>query len=99
MEIPVFNLKKRTVLKPFVGKGFLNRGHIVLGALTILGLYLASVQNYLFFHSLAEVFSIVIACSIFFVTWNSRKFLDNHFLLFLGIACFFVAGVDFLHLL
>ncbi len=40
-------------------------------------LYLTSLYNYLLFHSLVEMFGIVIACGIFMVAWNSRRFLDN----------------------
>ena len=64
---------------------------------TLIGLYLTSLYNYLLFHSLAEVFSIVIACGIFMVAWNARDFLHSHFLLFLGIAYLFVGGIDLLH--
>jgi PAS domain S-box-containing protein len=51
------------------------------------------------FHSLAEIFSIIIACGIFMIAWNSRRFLDNHYLLFIGIAYLFVGGLDLLHTL
>ena len=55
--------------------------------------------NYLLFHSLVEGFSIVIAFAIFFVVWNSRAFLHNNYLLFLGLAYPFIGAIDFLHLL
>ena len=60
-------------------------------------LCLTSFYNYLLFHSLVEIFSIVIACGIFMVAWNSRRFLDNNYLLFLGIAYLFIAALDLLH--
>ncbi len=63
------------------------------------GLYLTSLYSYLLFHGTAEVFSIVVACGIFMVAWNSRRFLDNNYLLFVGIAYLFVAGLDFVHTL
>ncbi|AFM25673.1 MASE3 domain-containing protein [Desulfomonile tiedjei] len=62
-------------------------------------LYLTSVYNYLLFHSLAELFSIVVAFGIFVVAWNSRTFINNNYLLFLGIAYLFVGGLDLLHML
>ncbi|MBI4966174.1 MAG: PAS domain S-box protein [Desulfomonile tiedjei] len=62
-------------------------------------LYLASLYNFLLFHSLAEIFSIVVACGIFLVAWNSRKYLDNNYLLFVGVAYLFVAGFDLVHTL
>ena len=67
--------------------------------LILVGLYLTSLYNYLLFHSLVEIFSIFIACSIFLVAWNSRRFMDNNYLLFLGIAYLFVGGVDLIHTL
>ncbi len=63
------------------------------------GLYVTSVYNYLLFHSLAELFSIVVAFGIFVVAWNSRTFIKNNYLLFLGIAYLFVGGLDLLHML
>ena len=71
----------------------------VVAALTVLfGLYISSRYNYLLFHSLAELFSVVIAAGIFMVAWNSRKFIENDYLLLLGIAYFFVGGIDLIHM-
>ncbi|MFC1835925.1 MASE3 domain-containing protein [Thermodesulfobacteriota bacterium] len=70
---------------------------LVLSAL--LGLYLMSLYSYLLFHCFAELFGIVVACGIFIVTWNSRQFLKNNYLLFLGITYLFVALFDFVHTL
>jgi signal transduction histidine kinase/PAS domain-containing protein len=73
---------------------------LVLGAaVSLAGLYLLSRFNYLLFHSSVEVFSIVIAFAIFAIAWNSRRMMDSNYLLFIGIACLFVAGVDLLHTL
>jgi signal transduction histidine kinase len=66
---------------------------------SIAALYLLSRLNYLLFHSSVEVFSIVIAFAIFVIAWNSRRIMDNSYLLFIGIACLFVGGVDLLHTL
>ena len=67
--------------------------------LVLSGLYLTSLYSYLLFHSLSEIFSIVVACGIFMIAWNSRQFLDNNYLLFIGIAYLFVGGLDLLHTL
>ena len=63
------------------------------------GLYLTSLHNYLLFHSLAELFSIVVAFSLFSIAWNSRKYLENQYLLFIGFSYLFIAGLDLLHTL
>jgi PAS domain S-box-containing protein len=73
--------------------------YLLFGILVLLGLYLSSLYNYLLFHSLAEIFSIVIACGIFMIAWNSRRFLDNNYLLLIGIAYLFVGGFDLIHTL
>lgn len=60
-------------------------------------LFLAYQWNPSFSHNLAEMFSIVVACSVFMLTWNARKFIDNHYFIFLGIAYLFVGIIDYLH--
>ncbi len=65
----------------------------------LFGLFLTSLYSYILFHSLTEIFSVVIGCSIFILAWNSRRRLDNDFLLFLGIAYLFVSGLDLIHTL
>ena len=68
--------------------------NILMGAFILFGLYLTSLYSYLLFHSLAEIFSIVIAFCIFIIAWNSRRLLDNNYLLFIGIAYLFVGAID-----
>jgi signal transduction histidine kinase len=72
---------------------------IVAGIIIIIALYLASTYSYNLFHSFVEIFSIVIGYCIFVIAWNTRQFLDNNYLLFIGIAYFFVASLDLLHTL
>ena len=50
-------------------------------------------------HNIAEMFSVVVAVGIFMLTWNARRFIDNHYFLFLGIAFLFVGIIDSLHAL
>ncbi|UCC60417.1 MAG: PAS domain-containing sensor histidine kinase, partial [Dehalococcoidia bacterium] len=72
---------------------------ILFGALVLLGLYLTSRTNYLLFHSLAELFSIIVAIGIFALAWHTRRSLANNYILFIGIAYLFVGGIDLLHTL
>lgn len=67
--------------------------------LVLIGLVICSYHSYLLFHSLVEIFSILVAWGIFAVAWNSRRFMDNNYLLFVGIAYLFVAFIDLLHTL
>ena len=72
---------------------------VLTGAGVLAFLYFISQSNYLLFHSLAEMFSIVIAFSIFVVAWNSRRLLENGYLLFLGVAYLFIGSLDLIHTL
>ncbi|MGX9727293.1 MAG: MASE3 domain-containing protein [Candidatus Electronema sp. VV] len=64
-----------------------------------LGLHLISLCNYLLFHTLAEIFSVIVACAIFIFAWNTRHIQSNHFFLFLGVAYLFIGLLDLLHCL
>ncbi len=74
------------------------RTYLLLSAVFAV-LYLARLHSYLLFHSLGELFSVVVASGIFVVTWNSRRYFQNGALLWLGLAYLFVAGMDTLHTL
>lgn len=67
--------------------------------LLIIGTILTSFYNYLLFHTLAEMFSIIIAGGIFIITWNSRKKIDNSYFLVIGISSLFVGFIDLIHTL
>ena len=71
----------------------------IAGILILFGLYLSSLYNYLLFHILTEIFSIVVAWTIFILAWNSRRIIDNNYLLFIGIAFLFIGGLDLVHTL
>ena len=69
------------------------------GIFVLFMLYLASLHGYLFFHSIAEMLSVMLSCSIFVVVWNSKEFIENNYIIFIGIACIFTGGLDMLHAL
>ncbi len=62
-------------------------------------IFLTSFFNYLLFHSLAEIFSIIIAGGIFLIGWNSRKYIDESYFLILGVSALFVGIFDIIHTL
>jgi len=72
---------------------------LIPASVILIGLYFTSLYSYLLFHSLAEIFSIVIACGIFIVAWNSRQFQENNYLLLIGVAYLFIGGIDLVHTL
>ena len=67
------------------------------GLIIFTGLFIVSRHNFLIFHTLAEFFSIVIAWSLFIIVWNTRNIIKQDIFLFIGIACFFIGGLDMLH--
>ncbi len=64
-----------------------------------IGLYLLSRSSFLFYHTLVEMLTVSVALAIFLIVWNSRKFVENNYLVFIGIAYLFIPAVDFLHTL
>ncbi len=75
-------------------------GFGILAAAVLLSvLLLISRRNFLFFHSLVEVFAVVVACGIFMIAWNSRRHFEQDRLLLLGVAYLFVGLLDLVHTL
>lgn len=73
--------------------------HIFFAILTFIGLYAAKLYSYLLFHTLVELFSVIIAGGIFVVAWNTRRIAGNNYIIFIGIACLFVGFFDLAHIL
>ena len=76
---------------------YLKRAWPAVAALPLI--YILSRYNYNLFHSLADGLSIVIAACAFAVVWNSRRFVDNGYFIYTGIAFLFFAFLDLMHLL
>ena len=74
-------------------------GEAATGVISLIGLYALSRYSYVAFHTLAEIFSIVIGFSLFMLVWNARRIIDNNYMVFIGIAYLFVAGIDLVHTL
>ena len=72
---------------------------VLIGLICIAVLYIISRSNYLLFHSIAEMFAVVVIFAIFAITWNSRRFSDNAYFLFIGIACLFIGALELVHTL
>jgi len=71
----------------------------ILGIFLLLFLYVISRYNFLVFHTLAELFSITVAWSLFVVVWNSRHLSDNNAFVFIGISYLFIGSIDLVHTL
>ncbi len=74
-------------------------GGLSLLSAALVVLYLLSRDNYLLFHSLVELFAVVVACVTFMIAWHARRYLDNGFFIILGSASLGVAIIDLLHAL
>ncbi len=73
--------------------------HIILWASVLAVLFLISRHNFLLFHTLAELFAVAVGWSVLLLVWNTRSFLRNDALLFLGLTYFFVTLLDLTHTL
>ncbi len=67
--------------------------------LLMLSVHLMSNYNYLLFHSVAELFSIFIAVTIGIIVVNCWASIRNQYVLFIGLAYFFIGFLDVLHTL
>jgi len=72
---------------------------LFIALMILLFLYLTSLYSFLLFHTFGELFSVAVGWCIFMITWNTRAFMKNSYLLFLGIAYFFIGSIDMLHTL
>ncbi|HUY01179.1 MAG TPA: MASE3 domain-containing protein [Candidatus Deferrimicrobium sp.] len=74
-------------------------------AATLIGLFISyllleeNTTYFLIFHSLTELFSIIVGLGIFMIAWNSRQYVQEHFYIFLGISFLFVSITDLFHTL
>ncbi|PCJ60003.1 MAG: hypothetical protein COA79_09355 [Planctomycetota bacterium] len=51
----------------------------------------------LLFHTLSELFSVMVGVLMLVIVWNTRRFTDNNFLVYLGIGYFWVSILDTWH--
>lgn len=66
---------------------------------SLVGLYLTTHINYLLFHSLVEMISIIVAAAVFILTWSSIRYIQNPYLITVGISYLFIGSIDLLHTL
>ena len=76
-----------------------NVKRVLLVGLLLSALYVTSLYNYLLFHTLAEVFTVIVMSSVFVLAWNTQRWMEDGYFLFIGIAFLFVSLIDLLHAL
>ncbi len=75
-----------------------DRRTAVIAAVLLALLALTSLRSYLLFHTLVELAFIIVCVTVIIMAWSLRQFLDDDFVLFLGIALVFVAILHTVHL-
>jgi diguanylate cyclase (GGDEF)-like protein/PAS domain S-box-containing protein len=72
------------------------RGWVAPLLLSLL-LLLVSEYNFLLFHTLSELFAIMVAILVAVVAWHTYGFSRNHYLMLLGAGYFWIGIIDLLH--
>ena len=79
---------------------YIMRAGKILGVISvIILLYITSIYNYIMFHTIAEMFCICIAFTVFVLTWNSYKYLENNYLIIIGVSMFFIGIINLFHVM
>jgi len=77
---------------------FMRLASVPIIIITVL-LLVNSNYGFLLFHSLAELFCVIVGIIMLVVAWNTHEHTKNYFLLYLGIGYFWIALLDLLHML
>jgi len=77
----------------------LNRNIWLLPVLFSAVLIVASYYNYLLFHTLVELFAVIVAAVMFVVAAFTHKYSRDNFIMYLAIGYFWVAAMDLIHTL
>ncbi len=70
-----------------------------VGAAVVVGLFIMSRENYLLYHTLVELLSVVVFFSVFTVGWSSRHLEGTKPLTILACAYLTVGAIDLMHAL
>lgn len=62
-------------------------------------LFVVSLDSYLVFHAITELFTIIVASIIFVIILNTRKYFKNQYMIVFGISYLFIAVLDLFHTL
>ncbi len=88
---------KAGILQQIGFPGIDGRTLIAIG-LSLVVLYYTNLYSFLLFHVLIEIFSIVVAFTIFMFAWNTRTKIHNSSLILLGAAYLVIGAVELLHM-
>lgn len=80
-----------------------NKQHFIIGyawyvpAILLILLVVVSQRNLLLFHTLTELFTVIVAVLMFVVAWQMYPFTKNKFLMYLGCGYLWVGVLDIFH--
>lgn len=84
--------------KKVLSKNIFNKSNNILAGLILFSIIL-SFENFLLFHTLIELSSIIMSFIIFIIAIYTYEKSENYFLIFLGITLGFVGSIDLFHTL
>ena len=88
----------QNTIKSILGEGSRSLyGLIFVLIAAFIGLFLLSQYSFLLAHAIAEMYSVAVALTIFFIAWNARSYFDNGYFVILGLAYLSVGTVDLVH--
>lgn len=78
---------------------FIELNDLIIWIVITILLRIINLKSFLLFHTIAELFSALMAYIIFLVIWESKSLLLNRYLLLIGASFFFIGSFDLLHIL
>jgi PAS domain S-box-containing protein len=76
-----------------------NRNLWIAPSVTSVALIILAQHSPLGFHTIAELFAIIISCIMFAFAWSTRRFSVNNYLLFLACGYVWISSLDLMHVL
>jgi len=90
-----YNFKQITNAQKKIMK--LSKNKLLFMFLLLITSVVTAYYNFLFFHTLIELWAMLVAVSIFIIAWNTRRLVQQSPIVFLGIGYFFIAILTFFH--
>jgi len=75
------------------------RYEVLFPVMAAAALVVIAQHNFLLFHTLAELFAIVVSFLMFAIAWQTTAYAANSFLMFLACGYVWIGGVDLMHTL
>jgi PAS domain S-box-containing protein len=66
---------------------------------SIIGLFLISRLDFVIFHLIVELYTILISACMFIILWNNQRYSTNNYFIIISIGFLFSSLIDFLHAL